>query len=152
MKSVQRGFTLLELIVVVAVIGILAALALPAYSDYAKKTKVSELMMALSQPKAAVLEYMDTMNTFPTPEQLDLGPVSSNYIDSRSYLKNSDTEAVIAVVVKAGSIAEDLDGRHLMLTATAPAAPAGVRPSVSWKCSGDIPEKYLTVSCKTPAT
>ncbi len=152
MKSVQRGFTLLELIVVVAVIGILAAIALPAYSDYAKKTKVSELMMALSQPKAAVLEYLDTMNALPTAEQLDLAPVSSAYIDSRSYSKKSDTEAEIAVVVKVGSIAEDLDGRSLKLTANATAAPDGVHPPVTWKCSGDIPEKYLTVSCRTPST
>jgi type IV pilus assembly protein PilA len=57
MKKIQKGFTLIELMIVVAIIGILAAIAIPAYSDYTKRAKVTELVTAGSACKASVSEY-----------------------------------------------------------------------------------------------
>ncbi len=58
MKRIQQGFTLIELMIVVAIIGILAAVALPAYKDYTVRAKVSELILAASAGKVQVAEYL----------------------------------------------------------------------------------------------
>jgi type IV pilus assembly protein PilA len=61
----QKGFTLIELMIVVAIVGILAAIAIPAYKDYTVRAKVSECAATLSACKASVTEYYNTMTAFP---------------------------------------------------------------------------------------
>ncbi len=63
MKRIQKGFTLIELMIVVAIIGILAAVALPAYQDYTVRAKVSELVLAASNAKTTVAENAQTLGT-----------------------------------------------------------------------------------------
>ena len=65
MKRVQQGFTLIELMIVVAIIGILAAVALPAYQDYTTRAKISEVMAAASSCKTGVAEFIQTNAAFP---------------------------------------------------------------------------------------
>ena len=64
-KRAQQGFTLIELMIVVAIIGILAAVALPAYQDYTKRAKVSEVVLAASAGKTTISEYVNTNGAMP---------------------------------------------------------------------------------------
>ena len=66
MKQVQKGFTLIELMIVIAIVGILAAVALPAYQDYTVRAKMSEIMARGSEAKTAVTEYFAAKGVLPT--------------------------------------------------------------------------------------
>src|SRR5438309_9351458 len=66
MKRLQQGFTLIELMIVVAIVGILAAIALPAYQDYVVRSKMSECVAALAACKTSVQQYASTKNGWPT--------------------------------------------------------------------------------------
>ena len=66
MKQIQKGFTLIELMIVVAIVGILAAIALPAYQDYVIRSKMSEPVAALAACKTSVQEYASTRDNWPT--------------------------------------------------------------------------------------
>ena len=63
MRTIQKGFTLIELMIVVAIIGILAAIALPAYQDYTVRSKVSELLLAASSARTSITEAAQTLGT-----------------------------------------------------------------------------------------
>ncbi|MEP6657907.1 MAG: prepilin-type N-terminal cleavage/methylation domain-containing protein, partial [Betaproteobacteria bacterium] len=80
MKRVQQGFTLIELMIVVAIIGILAAIALPAYKDYTVRAKVSEVILAASSAKNAVAESAQINSVMPAT--LSVAGEASKYVAS----------------------------------------------------------------------
>ena len=80
MKRVQQGFTLIELMIVVAIIGILAAIALPAYQDYTIRAKVSEVVLAASNPKTNVAEWFQSKGYLPSAASLGTIDTKSKFV------------------------------------------------------------------------
>ena len=132
-KKVQKGFTLIELMIVIAIIGILAAVALPAYQDYTIRAKASELVLAASSGKNVITEYILLNNTIPTAAQLTLQNISQSMVSSVSW--NG------AQIVIAGSTT------NLGAAVTLLMAPAFTASGVTWSCSGRVGTQYLPSSC-----
>lgn len=82
MKRVQQGFTLIELMIVVAIVGILAAIALPAYRDYTIRSKMAEVAAALGACKTSVTEYINTRNAWPTNATAGCSDQATKYLAS----------------------------------------------------------------------
>ena len=89
MHRIQKGFTLIELMIVVAIIGILAAVALPAYQDYTVRAKVSEVLLAASSAKNTVAEAAQVGGGMPA--SLTVQSQSSNYVSSVEFASNTIT-------------------------------------------------------------
>ena len=135
MKRVQQGFTLIELMIVVAIIGILAAVALPAYQDYTVRAKVSEVLLAASSAKNTVSEQAQVGSALPAA--LDVQTQSSDYVSGVAY-----AAGVITATSKAiGPIAA---GSTITLTGSFDSATG----QVTWLCGGTIDAKYRPASCK----
>ena len=139
----QQGFTLIELMIVVAIIGILAAIAIPAYQDYTIRAQVSEGLSLAGGAKAAVSEYtMDTGN-FPTDNTL-AGLSLANTISGKYVTGVANVSGVISVTY-GNSAHTTIATETLVLSA---ATSAG---SVQWVCKsgGAIANKHLPAACRT---
>ena len=152
--SLQKGFTLIELMIVVAIIGILAAVALPAYQDYTIRARVSEVILAASSCRTAVSESVQTSQS----NALDLAGTCA-FSPTKFVASGSVTD--IGVITVAGSEGS-LGGDTLASANAIQLAPflngvalAATNPGVTiteWRCgpanSNPMPKKYLPGSCK----
>ena len=153
-KRIQKGFTLIELMIVVAIIGILAAVALPAYQDYTVKAKVSEGILATSQCRTAVSEVYQTAAAGTAPGANGWGCESTSM--SSKYVASVTTDANGVIEVKLNNVG-DLSGAADKTITLTPQTAAGAALTVAaiptqvggFKCAaGTIPSKYLPGSCK----
>ncbi len=137
MKKIQQGFTLIELMIVVAIIGILAAVALPAYQDYTTRAKVSEVMLAASSARTAIAEAASTDNALPSASY-EIENQVSTYVSGVTW----DGTRVTATAQGTGVAA--VDGQTITLTPTLNAS----NGQVTWACAGSIPAKFRPSSCR----
>ena len=138
MKTIQQGFTLIELMIVVAIIGILAAVALPAYQDYTVRAKVSELILAASSARSAIAERLSTDPS--ATSSMGVG-VTINVVGKIATANVSDA----GLVVVTGSTASSSTGQAVTLTVT-PTANTSTG-TITWSCSG-TPGKYMPATCR----
>ena len=140
-RSMQKGFTLIELMIVVAIIGILAAVALPAYQDYTVRAKVSEVVLAASSGRTAVSEAVQVTGAgFPSSASLVIESQSSKYVASVGYESTASTAGVVTAMAKGDT---SISGSTITLTGS-----IGTNSQVNWVCGGTILAKYRPSSCK----
>src|SRR5512146_2395517 len=94
-KSVQKGFTLIELMIVVAIIGILAAVALPAYQDYTVRAKMSEVILALSACRTSITELYQTGGTPPGAGNWGCEGTTSKYVSALTTTADGRIDATV---------------------------------------------------------
>ncbi len=142
MKKVQQGFTLIELMIVVAIIGILAAIAIPAYQDYTIRAQVSEGLNLSGGAKAAVTEYFMDRGTLPT----------TNAISGLETDTNIQGKYVAKVTVASGiiTVTYGKDAHTVINTKAIRLSPVTAQAgSVQWVCdSANVADKHLPAACR----
>ena len=137
MKSIQKGFTLIELMIVVAIIGILAAVALPAYQDYTIRARTSELILAASSARTSVTEAAQQLNTI-------VGSGAGIVMGSGGKVSAANVSANGLITIAGVDSSMGTTGISMTLTPSW----NSVANTVIWSC--DVaPIKYSPSSCRT---
>jgi type IV pilus assembly protein PilA len=149
-RSMQKGFTLIELMIVVAIIGILAAVALPAYQDYTVRAKVSEIILAASSAKTAVSEAAQVYGAgMPLDASVTVDSQVSKYVSAVGYKYTDASNGYITAVAQGDA---KVTGAGVRMAGVAQG-----NGQVIWTCQAApilgsvtvlMPGKYLPASCK----
>jgi len=151
MKQLQQGFTLIELMIVIAIVGILAATALPAYNDYTKRAKVTEVLVIASKDKTSVSEFFLSQGAYPTAAQsgINFSSDQSAYLSAATSYVTSPSIAAITYTLDIDGVAGTNDEGTVVFQGLAGSG------GISWKCggtgtdtAGTLAAKYLPANCR----
>lgn len=152
MKTIQKGFTLIELMIVVAIIAILAAIAIPAYQNYLIRAQVSEGPSLMSAAQTGMTEYYANNGTFPTTAT-SAGLPSTASSTSGAYVGQVTLAAGSGggVIVATFSSSAPQKANSALNSTTLELSPIAEGGSVAWVCkpgSNGVPNQYLPTSCR----
>ncbi|HEZ6805159.1 TPA: pilin [Neisseria meningitidis] len=142
MNTLQKGFTLIELMIVIAIVGILAAVALPAYQDYTARAQVSEAILLAEGQKSAVTEYYLNHGTWPK-NNTSAGVASSSTIKGKYVEKVEVKNGVITATMASSNVNNEIKGKKLSLWAKRQDG------SVKWFCGQPVTRNADTVAADT---
>jgi type IV pilus assembly protein PilA len=144
MKTNQQGFTLIELMIVVAIIGILAAVAIPAYQDYTVRAKVTEVLSVAAAAKTSISEYYSSIGNMPTGATtagVNTNPLQSTYISAVAFTRGGVTVADVTYTLT--NLNADINATTIEFEGT------GSTNGITWTCSGgSAPSKFLPANCR----
>ncbi|HGG9741296.1 TPA: pilin [Neisseria meningitidis] len=131
MNTLQKGFTLIELMIVIAIVGILAAVALPAYQDYTARAQVSEAILLAEGQKSAVTEYYLNHGEWPSDNSA-AGVASSSTIKGKYVKEVTVAKGVITATMLSSGVNKEIQGKKLSLWAKRQDG------SVKWFCGQPV--------------
>ncbi|HEZ6936650.1 TPA: pilin [Neisseria meningitidis] len=158
MNTLQKGFTLIELMIVIAIVGILAAVALPAYQDYTARAQVSEAILLAEGQKSAVTEYYLNHGEWPK-NNTSAGVASSSTIKGKYVKEVTVANGVITATMLSSGVNKEIQGKKLSLWAKRqdgsvkwfcgqPVTRAGTDDTVAADNTGKINTKHLPSTCR----
>ena len=144
MKKMQKGFTLIELMIVVAIIAILAAIAIPAYQDYLIRTQVSEGAVLADGAKTAVAEFYSNTGTLTNAKNASIGLPLATSINGKYVSKVDVVGGVISSYYGGPKANAAIPATSILVL-----SPVTNTGSISWVCrSSTVAQKYLPTSCR----
>ena len=154
MKAIQKGFSLIELMIVIAILGILAVIALPAYQDYTARAQVSEAITLMEGQKSAIVEYYADKGDWPKDNKA-AGIAAATDIKGKYVAQVNVADGVLTATMKDKDVNKDIQNTTISLSPEITNKAANSKGSFTWTCTPGktkgVDTKFLPSSCRPAA-